>query len=164
MSVAPPASRQYLPVLTCSPAPPPLPHCSTGSVLEGSNLEGTLPDTISAFTDLGIFSVHSNSKLGGTLPLSLSAWKKMVNFQVYACQFSGGPLPALPLPPTSHPAACELFNNKTAPVTNQFTCPWPAGALAGCTDNANGHGGQCGVPISNADCEFDVGDASYLLF
>jgi hypothetical protein len=111
-------------------------------LLEG----GILPDAIGAFVDISTFSAHDNN-LTGTLPLSLSAWKKMGNFQVHGNQFSGGPLPALPFP-TKH--ICSLFTSPTAPFTNQFTCPWPAGAVAAC--KAGQIGGAGGRFITDADC------------
>ena len=111
-------------------------------LLEG----GILPDAIGAFVDISTFSAHDNN-LTGTLPLSLSAWKKMENFQVHGNQFSGGPLPALPFP-TKH--ICSLFTSPTAPFTNQFTCPWPAGAVAAC--KAGQIGGAGGRFITDADC------------
>ena len=94
------------------------------------NLSGTLPEAISAWVDISTFDVDNN-KITGPLPLSLSAWKKMNNFQVQGNQLSGGPLPAFTFPPTH---ICNLFNdykNLTADM-NQFTCPWPAGAVAAC--------------------------------
>ena len=95
--------------------------------------------------DITVFSVRYN-KLTGTLPLSLSAWKKVINFQVSGNQLSGGPLPALPFPNfAAHTSPCVLFTNLAAP-TNQFLCPWPAGAVAACTT------GDLSVYITDADC------------
>jgi hypothetical protein len=94
----------------------------------GCNLDGTLPESISAFVNLETFAVSSN-KLTGPLPLSLSAWKKLGNLQVYGNQFSGGPLPELPFAYMAGVSGCALFDS---PPTNQFTCPWPAGAVAAC--------------------------------
>ena len=118
------------------------------SILEdGCNLDGTLPDAIGAFVDIAIFSVRGNH-LRGPLPLSLSAWKKMANFQVSGNQLSGGPLPALPFPTALLPwgrPVCALFESR-ARESNQFTCPWPAGAVAACTAN------DTSVHITDADC------------
>ena len=94
----------------------------------GCNLDGTLPESISAFVNLETFAVNGN-KLTGPLPLSLSAWKKLGNLQVYGNQFSGGPLPELPFAYMATVSGCDLFDS---PRTNQFVCPWPAGAVAAC--------------------------------
>ena len=99
--------------------------------------------------DIASFGARYN-KLTGTLPLSLSAWKKMINFQVQGNQLSGGPLPELPFP-TVGDTICALFTNRTAP-TNQFTCPWPAGAVAACTTADIPITNHTGIPITDADC------------
>jgi hypothetical protein len=113
-----------------------------------SNLDGTLPESIGAFVNITVISVFGN-KITGTLPLSLNAWRKVNHFQVQGNQLSGGPLPTLPFQNFGRNGTypCALFTNLTAP-TNQFTCPWPAGAVAACT---TGYPNPY-VPITNADC------------
>jgi hypothetical protein len=80
--------------------------------MAGSNLEGTLPESIGEFVNITVFDVGDN-KLIGTIPQSVRAWKNIANFQVYENEISGL-LPALPFQnfgPPNDP--CSLLGKTT---------------------------------------------------
>ena len=84
--------------------------------------------------DIKFFNVRDNS-LTGSLPASMSAWKKMAGFYVNGNKFNG----ALPMLPFDAMTYCVLLNSPDS--TNQFSCPWPAGATENChVTTADCHG------------------------
>ena len=84
--------------------------------------------------DIETFYVYDNS-LTGSLPASMSAWKKVTQFDVYGNKFNG----ALPMLQFNAMTGCVLLDSPSS--SNQFSCPWPAGAKENCgVTNADCHG------------------------
>jgi hypothetical protein len=107
--------------------------------LSNSRLVGTLPESMGAFADLEILSLHTNS-LSGSIPASAVAWTRLSSFKVDSNRFSGGPLPAIEFyQKGGRPINGQVLNSYV--VTNTFSCPWPPGAQTafGVTDR------QCAV-------------------
>ena len=88
--------------------------------------------------DIKFFNVRDNS-LTGSLPASMSAWKKMAGFYVNGNKFNGA-FPMMQFGAMT-PGYCLLLNS---PSSNQFSCPWPAGATENCYKGNS--------LITNADC------------
>ena len=83
--------------------------------------------------DIERFSVDDNS-LTGSLPASMSAWKKLDQFDVDGNKFNG----LFPMLSYGAMSQCTLLYS---PPSNQFSCPWPAGATENCgVTNADCHG------------------------
>jgi hypothetical protein len=89
--------------------------------------------------DIESFDVSVNS-LTGSLPASMSAWKKVTGFSVAGNKFTGA-LPMLPFGAMTN--GCTLLDSPSS--SNQFSCPWPAGATENCVKSDYS-------PITNADC------------
>jgi hypothetical protein len=115
------------------------------SILLYSNLKGTLPDSIGAFSDITEFQIAQNA-VGGTIPKAVGSWGKLGSFNV-ALNNLHGVLPNLPF---SNMTTCRLLNpvNLIAPGNNSFSCPFPLGVAGKCQkfDASNW------VPITAADC------------
>jgi hypothetical protein len=109
--------------------------------LPNNNLEGTLPDSISAFVNITNFRVFGNS-LKGTFPLSAKSWVNLQAFNVAQNTLNG----ALPPLPFSKMAFCQLFTTtQTGGWGNSFDCPFPAGVVGLCTVDKDKN-------VTEADC------------
>ena len=92
------------------------------------------------------FIVYNNGDLGGVFPPSAKAWTKLKILTVANGKFVGA-LPALNFTQMSN---CGLFDDVDGGPTNQFDCPFPAGAL----DNCQAYIGPGLLrPITNYDCK-----------
>jgi hypothetical protein len=101
------------------------------------------------------FIVYNNYNLGGVFPPSAKAWTKLKTLQVVNDKFVGA-LPALNFTQMS---PCVLFDvvDGGATPSNQFDCPFPAGALDNCTAII---GPGLLRPITAADCKTSCTGAS----
>ena len=112
--------------------------------MEASNISGTLPNDIGAWTDITTFFIPNNRALHGSLPASIANWTALTYFEVGNNRISGGLLPQLPFAKMKY---CNIFDGHDG-GTNSFVCPWPHGATAKCTS----FDGTSNVPITDADC------------
>jgi hypothetical protein len=136
----------------------------TGIYLGGSNLRGTLPSSIGAFSSLAQFRVEGNY-LQGTIPSSLSSWAAIEIIDVSANQLRGttgtfGKLKTIhflaidinefwgPFPDMTKLTGCHLYAVSGISSTNKFTCPLPPSALQYCKS----FNGTNWVPVTAADC------------
>jgi hypothetical protein len=122
---------------------PPTSH----SDLADSNLEGTIPASVGAFTSLEFFGVEGNN-IGGSLPSSMNQWHNLRELYVGGNKLSVAPLPNLPFAHFYEQTCLLIDHYEYKNDTNAFACPWPVGATTACTRNDNG----TNVPLTNADC------------
>ena len=124
------------------------------SILESSNLKGTIPASMGDLTSMHGFDVLYNS-LTGSLPSTMENWKQLKLFFVWSNALTG-PLPKLPFANMAkgigqwpNPSICELISN---PPSNTFSCPWPEGATSACLKSCYPTCPQNWEPITDADC------------
>ena len=90
--------------------------------------------------------MHNNYNLGGVFPPSAKAWTKLKILTVANGKFVG----ALPALNYTQMSSCGLFDDVDGGPTNQFDCPFPAGALDNCQAVI---GPGLLRPITNYDCQ-----------